>query len=300
MVNFLKRKDQTPSDEQARQHQYVTTVAPDVVEVGYDHLVFSQSVLYPLSVRGTGAPGMPGRPWQKLSAQILNEVNAPYVYSVALRRESPDTLRRSLRSRRTLFEGLMLAAAQKTGRRPSQAESFLDQAMDNAESALQLGEPAYHASWMLGVYAGKAQMERGESARHALEARLRAMGLLPQRLYYIAQRALDHLQPGGVLFPGIDEPTLMLYEAVPLLPPPTRRVMPAPDAVWIGFHAREGRDVYFSFKQGFDPTAPPPPHAITLIMGEMGAGKTSLMRSIMLQRLLQGRTWDAMPENTAK
>ena len=48
--------------------------------------------------------------------------------------------------------------------------------------------------------------------------------------------------------------------------------------------------MFFSFKEGLDPEAPPPPHALTLILGEMGSGKTSLMRLILLQRLLQGRT----------
>jgi len=66
--------------------------------------------------------------------------------------------------------------------------------------------------------------------------------------------------------------------------------MPADDSVWIGMHTQEGRDVHFSFRRGLDPAQTPPPHAITLLLGEMGSGKTTLMRWIMLQRLLQGRT----------
>ena len=46
----------------------------------------------------------------------------------------------------------------------------------------------------------------------------------------------------------------------------------------------------FRFEHGLDPSAPPPPHCLTLILGEPGSGKTSLMRLILLQRLLQGRT----------
>jgi type IV secretory pathway VirB4 component len=82
----------------------------------------------------------------------------------------------------------------------------------------------------------------------------------------------------------------MLRELLQLLPEPSRQVLPARDSVRIGRHVREGRDIYYSFQHGFDPTAPPPPHALTLILGEMGSGKTSLMRLILLQRLLQGRT----------
>jgi type IV secretory pathway VirB4 component len=88
----------------------------------------------------------------------------------------------------------------------------------------------------------------------------------------------------------LDEPLLLLEEALPLLPSPARQVMPPGDAVWIGSHAHEGRDVFFSFKEGLDPSQPPPPHALSLVLGEMGSGKTSLMRLILLQRLLQGRT----------
>ena len=74
------------------------------------------------------------------------------------------------------------------------------------------------------------------------------------------------------------------------MPAPSRQVMPVEDSVWIGTHARDGRDIHFSFTKGLDPAVPPPPHATTLILGEPGAGKTSLLRWIMLQRLLQGRT----------
>ncbi len=69
-------------------------------------------------------------------------------------------------ARRTVFEGFMMALAEKTGRRPSMAE-----------------------------------------------------------------RALHHFQPGGRLFPGLDEPTLFLEETLPLLPAPSRQVLPAEDSV---------------------------------------------------------------------
>ncbi|MCX7038984.1 MAG: hypothetical protein NT005_07620, partial [Spirochaetes bacterium] len=83
-----------------------------------------------------------------------------------------------------------------------------------------------------------------------------------------------HFQPGGKLFPGLDEPTLLLEEALPLLPAPSRQVLPADDSVWIGTHARDGRDVHFSFTKGLDPAVPPPPHATPSSTGgvtELGA-----------------------------
>jgi len=269
---------------------YAGSVAPEAVEVQEDRLVFPGGVLLPLSVRGGGVPGMTNRPWANLQAETFTNSNTPNIFSVSLRRESPDTLRKSMRARRTLFEGVMLAMAEKTGRRPSMAEQAADEAMDAAESNLALGKPAFRAALLCGLFASRERVEEADNARRILEAKLRAAGLLPQRLFYIAERALHHFQPGGVLFPGLDEPTLMIDEALPLLPSPARRVMPAPDAVWLGSHARDGRDVYYSFTQGFDPASPPPPHAITLILGEMGSGKTSLMRWVLLQRLLQGRT----------
>jgi len=279
--------------------QYRTAVAPQAVELREDRLFFPGGVMLPLSLRGKGVPGMPERPWSRLSAQDFY-ANVPLVYSLSLRREPPNVLRGSLRARRTLFEGLMLALAEKTGRRPSLAEQVADQALDAAESAITLGKPAFRAALLAALYAGQRRESEAEVARRTLEASLQARGFVPQRLYYIPERALLHLQPGGKLFPGLDEPVLLLDEALPLLPTPARRVLPAADAVWIGTHARQGRDVHFSFQDGLDPATPPPPHALTLILGEPGSGKTSLMRLILLQRLLQGRaivTLDPEGEN---
>lgn len=268
---------------------YLTAVAPQAVEVQDDHLLFPRAGLFPLSVRGQGLPGMPERPWNRLTpGDFFN--GFPTVFSLALQREAPDLLKRNLRARRTLFEGFLLALAEKTGRRPSLAEQAADTALDATESALAMGKPAFRVSLLAGLFAARGREKEAEIARRALEAGLRAKGFIPQRLVYIAERALHHFQPGGELFPGLDEPILLLEEAVRLMPNPTRQVCPAPDAVWLGSHAREGRDVYFSFRHGFDPSAPPTPHAMTLILGEMGSGKTSLMRLLMLQRLLQGRT----------
>ena len=99
------------------------------------------------------------------------------------------------------------------------------------------------------------------------------------------------LQPGGNLFLGNLVQPRMLYEGFQhFLPLPSRRVIPVEDAVWIGIHSRDGRDVHFSYAAGLDPVTPPPPHSLTLILGEMGSGKTTLLRWILLQRLMQGRT----------
>ncbi len=268
---------------------YQISVAPEAVEVGEDHLVFPGGVLLPLSARGSGVPGMPDRPWSRLTADVFY-TNLPTIYSLALRREPPDMLRGSLRAKRTLFEGFMLAMAEKTGRRPSMAERSADSAMDAAESELSLGKPAFKAALMAGVFVERSRFDEGEAARRLIESSLRARGLTSQRLYYIAERALHHFQPGGQLFPGLDEPTLFLEEALPLMPPPSRQVLPVEDSVWVGTHAKDGRDVHFSFTRGMDPAVPPPPHATTLILGEPGAGKTTLLRWVLLQRLLQGRT----------
>ena len=260
---------------------YQISVAPEAVEVGEDHLVFPGGVLLPLSARGSGVPGMPDRPWSRLTADVFY-TNLPTIYSLALRREPPDVLRGSLRAKRTLFEGFMLAMAEKTGRRPSMAERSADTAMDAAESELSLGKPAFKAALMAGVFVERSRFDEAEAARRVIESGLRARGLTSQRLYYIAERALHHFQPGGQLFPGLDEPTLFLEETLPLMPAPSRQVLPVDDSVWIGTHARDGRDVHFSFTRGMDPGVPPPPHATTLILGEPGAGKTTLLRWVLL------------------
>ncbi len=268
--------------------QYLSAVAPQALEVREDYLAFPQVVLLPITARGNGVPGMVEKPWSRLNVGAFY-ADAPLLYSISLRRESPDVMKTGLRARRTLMEGFLMAAAEKTGRRPSMAEHMTDSAMDQAESMLSFGKPVFRVTLLASIFATLEQHERAEAARRLLESNLRSRGLLAQRLYYIAESAIHYLQPGGKLFPGFDEPILFAEETAPLLPPPSRTVLPAKDAVWIGMHARDGRDVHFSFTQGLDPTTPAPPHAISLILGEPGSGKTTLLRSIMLQRMLQGR-----------
>jgi len=145
---------------------YSAAVAPQAVEVGEDSLTFPGGVLLPLTLRGgASAPGMPERPWGKLSAGVFQEIAAPTIYSLALRRQPPDVLRGSLRARRTLFEGLLLALAEKTGRRPSMAEHAMDRALDAAESAIALGRPAFQAMFLLGLCASRGRESEAEAAR---------------------------------------------------------------------------------------------------------------------------------------
>ncbi len=271
-----------------KEKEYQAAVASEAFETGEDYLIFPKAVLLPVTTRGSGVPGME-RPWKRLQADVFYN-GLPMIYSLSLHREPPDAMKSGLRARRTLMEGALTALAMKTGRRPSAAENMTDHAMEQAESALTLGSPIYKGTLLAALFTQPERFEEAESARRLLEANLRTRGLLAQRLYYIAERALLYLQPGGDLFPKLDEPLLFPNEAVPLIPPPSRRVMPVQDSVWLGMHKRDGRDVYFSFTRGLDPNVPPPPHAITLILGEMGSGKTTLMRWIMMQRLLQGRT----------
>lgn len=232
---------------------------------------------------------MPQRPWARLR-EIDFVTGVPSVFSLSLHREPPDKLRSSLRVRRTMLEGVLLALSEKTGRRPSRAEQTADAALDEAESRLALGEPAFRGALIAGLYAALERESEADLARRALETRLRARGFITQRLAYIAERAILNFQPGGVLFPGVYEPTLMPEEVVRLIPHPGRNLLPAQKAVYLGSALRDGRDIFFSPEQGLDPDAVRPPHATTLVLGEMGSGKTSLLRSVLLQRLLQGRS----------
>jgi len=282
-------KPQTP-EQNAAAAEYRASVAPAAVELKEDSLEFPLVIMLPLAVRSGPQPvGMSNRPWAALSADLFVRRGNPGLYSVTVQRQVPDTTRGSIRTRRTLFEGLLGAMAQKTGRRPTMAEQAADHAMDAAESRLAMGAPIYK-TFVLSALVQPRGVQDFDSIRRVLESELRTKGLTPQRLHYITERAMMNLQPGGDLFIGMDAPTLMVEETLPLLPAPAKTVSPAADSVYLGRHARDGRDIFYSFTKGFDPAETPPPHATTLILGEMGSGKTSLMRWIMLQRVLMGRT----------
>ncbi len=272
-----------PTDE------FRSQVAPEGVDIQEDHLEFPGAVLLPISVRGAGVPGMNDRPWSNLNSDRFIG-KGPMLYSVTARREAPDVVRNSLRIKRTAAEGLLTVLAVKAGRRPSMAEVSQDASMDAAESAISLGKPIYKVGLLAAVFAARSRQKEAEGVRRTIEAELRGAGLLPQRLIYIVERALRGLQPGGPLSIGMDEPLLFQEEARPLFPSPSYRVLPTENSVWIGMHKLDGRDIHYSFTDGFDPSLPKPPHAMTVILGEQGSGKTTLMRYILLQRYLQGRT----------
>jgi hypothetical protein len=277
------------SDKQAID-EFKRSVAPAGFELADDYIVFPDTVLLPISARGGGTPGMADRPWSRIGFDLFIN-NAPAIYSLTVHCEPPDTMRSGLRARRTLSEGVITALAMKTGRRPSMAENAQDNAMDAAESQLALGKPIFRTTLLSALFADRSQLEAITAKRRTIESNLRAAGLLPLKLHLIPERSLLHLQPGGNLFPSfIDGPKLFYEEFQKLIPLPSRRVMPVKDAVWIGVHARDGRDVHFSYVAGLDPSTPAPSHSLTLILGEMGSGKTTLLRWIMLQRLMQGRT----------
>jgi hypothetical protein len=286
---FKRSQPSQPQQDDAKAAEYISRVAPAALALDQDHIRFPSAVLLPITARAAGLPGASERPWSRMSYSVFYG-GTPTMYSISLRRELADAMKSSIRARRTLSEGLLMALATKTGRRPSMAETSQNQNMDQAESLLALGKPIFRATILAALFSEPDNYDQAERARKLMETALRARGMQAQRLIYVAERALHYLQPGGNLFPEMDEPIVFPEEALPLLPPPTRQVFPADDSVFIGTHSIEGRDVYFSTTKGLDPTLPPPPHAINLLLGEMGSGKTTLVRWMMLQRLLQGRT----------
>src|SRR5210317_1835291 len=141
---FMSKSNSPAQTETPRQSEYVSKVAPAALALEQDHILFPGGALLPLTARAVGVPGMNERPWARMSYSVFYG-DSPAIYSISLRREPPDTMRSALRARRTLSEVFLMALATKTGRRPSTAEAMQDSAMDQAESALALGKPAYKA-----------------------------------------------------------------------------------------------------------------------------------------------------------
>jgi hypothetical protein len=59
------------------QDQFVASIASEAVEVLEDHLLFPGGYLLPLSVHGTGVPGMADRPWSRLTSDVFYPTPSP-------------------------------------------------------------------------------------------------------------------------------------------------------------------------------------------------------------------------------
>ncbi len=284
MPLFAPKRPQIPVDDPG----YADRVAPQALELLPDAVRFPHAVMFPISARAEGVTPGARNPWSKLRPKAVL-TGYPMLYSVAVHKLLPAEAKKAAKRRRVVTEALAQIMAEKAKRRPSMAEVATVQALDGVESAVALGEDLFRVAFLAALFTPPEMVEQAEGVWHTLENRLRAAGLIPQRLYYVAEQALYHLQPGGDFFPKDNNAFVFIPEVLPMLPRPSRPVPPAPDAVWLGRHPVEGRDVYFSFREGLDPTGEKPTHNITLILGEQGSGKTTLMRLMLVQRLLQGR-----------
>lgn len=263
--------------------------APTALELTEDGALYPEGWgLFPLTLREEFVPGDPVRPLARLAAMgggpegLLGA--CPGLFGVVVRVEAPAAEARRFRARRALTEGLLWALYEKLGRSWSAADVHRTQALDQAESAVVLGTPALSLE-LLWAFVGPGARE----ARREAEDRLRALGAVPQTFHYIPGRALLRLQPGGGLAGMVAPIRALLPEAAGLLPVPERAPTVPQNPVAVGVHALRGRDVYYSFAQGFDPQLPPPAHGLVLILGEPGSGKTTLLRLFLIQRLLRGR-----------
>jgi len=270
---------------------YLRRVAPEAIEEETDLVRFpGRAVLLPITVRAEKLlPGDARRPWQRLTVEHFTAAGYPAWYSLALVKLLPGEAQGKLRTRRAATEALLSLFEQRLGRRPNPAEVQQVEHMSRVEGDLSRGRDVFRmhllAAWVVPErWAGEA-----ERSRRALEGHIRAAGLIPQRLTFVAAEALRHLPPGGRYEAGTEPSFVFADDVRALLPAPARRIPPPDDAVWLGRHERRGEDVYFSFRQGLDPTGEHPTHAIVLLLGEQGSGKTTLMRTMLLQRLLQGR-----------
>jgi len=159
--------------------------------------------------------------------------------------------------------------------------------MQIAETRVTEGDALYKACLLLAIYCANDQVEVGEQQRRYLEGRLRQIGLQPQRFYYEPIKALRHLQPGGLAFPAKDPPVLFENEVLALIP---KLSCPKfPQVMLFGLEGIFGRYRGVLFIQIWF-NLPTDPTSLITILGAPGEGKTYLMRSILMQRLLMGRT----------
>jgi hypothetical protein len=275
-------------DDQPIFPDYPRIVAPESINLEPDdHVILARGAFLPLTVVASGVPGAKERIWTSISAETFLDL-LPVAYSFLIRMETPVEAKAKFTAGRTVYEGILSAMAQKFGRTPSLHEQSQVDRMQFAEARVTEGDALYKVCLLLAIYCSNDQVKIGERKRRELEGKLRQILLQPQRFYYEPIKALRHLQPGGLAFPVKEPPALFEQEALALIPRLSCPKFPADDAVWIGRHLRERTEVFYSFKYGL--TSQPIPTSLITILGGPGEGKTYLMRSILVQRLLMGRT----------
>ena len=268
--------------------EYQRAVAPESLNLEPDDFVhLARADFLPLTISGGGIPGSKQRIWSHISADTFLG-RFPVAYSLLLNAERPAEVKARFTGKLTLYQGLLQAASQKFGRTPTLHEQANINDMKIAEARADERSTLFKTCILLGIYCPKDEIETGQQQRWDLEGYLRQMQLQPQRLYYEPYKALLHLQPGGLAFPAKDPPVLFEEEAVNLIPRLSCPKFPANDAVWIGRHQTEATEVFYSFKYGL--TSQPIPTSLITVLGAPGEGKTYLMRSLLVQRLLMGRT----------
>ncbi len=303
---LFPRKRKPASDALSPEAQaFVDRLAPEALEVEQDALRFpGRAYLLPLSLRTDKAlPGDPNSPWKGLTPEFFF-AGFPMVFSLALQLLPPAEAQQQVRFRRASVEAITELLQQRLGRRPNPAEIQALQHLQEVEGALAIGFQVFRMYLLVAWFVPeeKTMLDQAERWRRALESQLAARRLTPQRLVFVADQALLHLQPGGFFQAGSPQSHVFLPEILSLLPRPFHRQPPPEDAVFLGRHLLANRDVYFSFRLGLDPKVGQATHNITLILGEQGSGKTTLARLMMVQRLLQGRaifSLDPEGENNA-
>jgi hypothetical protein len=175
---------------------YADRVAPQAVEVLPDALRFPRALLLPISARAEGT--LPGarNPWHNLRPDIIL-TGFPMLYSVAVHKLLPAEAKKAAKRRRVVMEAMAQVMAEKAKRRPSSAEVGTINALDGVASAVSLGEDLYRIAFLAALFTPPEAANQAEGVWRTLENRVRAAGLIPQRLYYVAEQAVFHLQPGA-------------------------------------------------------------------------------------------------------
>lgn len=259
--------------------------APERLDFFADGWEFPDGVVgLPLTLREEAVPGDPLRPLRRLAGDLLGP--GPGFWTASVRRMPAGTVAGQYRTERTAFGAVLEVLAEKLGRTPSYADAHRQEALNRAESALALGEAVFELEVVWAFY---GEWVEAADRRAAAAGRLDTAGIRPQRFYHLPERALRFIQPGGPVGTGVAPIRAFAGEFAGLLPRPGRsRRLPA-EPMLLGTSFLDGDDVYFSFRDGFDPDQPRSSQGLVLVLGEMGSGKTTLLLNILLQRLARGR-----------